>query len=513
MKWLNKLSYYKKTISFILGTFSVLSLPPYYLFFVAIICFSGLFYLLTTSKNLKTSFALGYWFGVGHFALGFSWASNALLVDFNAFGWLYPISILASGAFFGLFSGFATIFTCKFKSIFSKLLAFASFWTISEWLRSFVLTGFPWNLLGSILTFTPELYQSASIFGTYGLSLITILFCGSPVLFTSDHKPTKTLAILLILFIPITNYVYGYFRLQKLTDKFTQQGINVRLIQPSIAQNLKWNKETLEQNFAKHIELSQQKGLENIDIVIWGETASPFALDIDHYHRQQLLQAIPEHGYLITGVVRVQTSPYGHVIPYNSMLIFNKRGDIVDYYDKSHLVPFGEYIPLRQYLPSWIKPITNTIANFQAGNGPRSINIPNIPSFGALICYEIIFPSEITNKQNRPQWLINITNDAWYGDSAGPRQHFISTVLRAVEEGLTIVRVANNGISGAITPLGQILANMPLNHVGFLDIKLPQQLSTPTLYGQQGNLIPLGLSIILILLGLILSHNYNKHIK
>ena len=223
MKWLNKLSYYKKTISFILGTFSVLSLPPYYLFFVAIICFSGLFYLLTTSKNLKTSFALGYWFGVGHFALGFSWASNALLVDFNAFGWLYPISILASGAFFGLFSGFATIFTCKFKSIFSKLLAFASFWTISEWLRSFVLTGFPWNLLGSILTFTPELYQSASIFGTYGLSLITILFCGSPVLFISDHKPTKTLAILLILFIPITNYVYGYFRLQKLTDKYVAE--------------------------------------------------------------------------------------------------------------------------------------------------------------------------------------------------------------------------------------------------------------------------------------------------
>ena len=172
-KWRNNLFRHTKFCSFLLGIISVAGLPPYYLFPACILSFSLLFYLLTKVNTLTKSFAIGYWFGVGHFGLGLSWIANALLIDISSLGWLYPITILAAGLFFGIFSGLATIFICKFTSLFSKYLAFTSFWSISEWLRSFILTGFPWNLIGSTLTFTPELYQSASIFGVYGLSLIT----------------------------------------------------------------------------------------------------------------------------------------------------------------------------------------------------------------------------------------------------------------------------------------------------------------------------------------------------
>lgn len=495
----NKIVQHSKICSFALGAISVAALPPYYIFPAAILAFSGLFYLLTKSNGLKHSFALGYWFGVAHFGMGFSWIANALLVDIVTFGWLYPITIIAAGMFFGLFSGLATFLICKFPTLTGKYLSFVALWGVSEWLRSFILTGFPWNLLGTILTFSPKMYQSASLIGTYGLSLLTILFCTAPVLIFSSQKIHKILAIAVIILLPTANYIYGTHRLNRHQETFKPNGIKIRLVQPSIPQELKWDRDILEQNFAQHIELSRQNGLNDIDLVIWGETASPFAPDMDNRHRQQLLTAVPEHGYLITGAVRVQISPYGHVIPFNSMLAFNKQGDIVSHYDKSHLVPFGEYIPLREYLPSWIKPITNTITNFQAGSGPRSISINNIPAFTPLICYEIIFPSQVTDKQDRPEWLINLTNDGWYGDSSGPHQHLVSTVMRAVEEGLTTVRVANNGISAIITPLGEITAQMPLNYVGILDATLPQKLSVPTIYAHYGNIIPLCLIALLLL--------------
>lgn len=186
------------------------------------------------------------------------------------------------------------------------------------------------------------------------------------------------------------------------------------------------------------------------------------------------------------------------------MLIINKQGEIENYYDKAHLVPFGEYIPLRRFLPEWIKPLTNTVANFEAGPGPRTITLGSYPPFGVLICYEIIFPAEITNSNQRPEWLINLTNDAWYGDSAGPRQHLIATRLRAAEEGLSIVRVANSGISAAIDPLGRIIGQIPLNQSQILDVSLPSKLSTKTIYGNYGNFVPIIFISLLIILAIYL---------
>ena len=267
---------------------------------------------------------------------------------------------------------------------------------------------------------------------------------------------------------------------------------------------MKWDKASLENNFLEYIRLSKSQPLDNIDFVIWGETATPYPLDIETQYRELITEAIPPKGYLITGLVRYEFENSYNYHPLNSMFILNKQGEIIDFYDKSHLVPFGEYIPLRRFLPDWIRPVTQTISDFKPGKPHKLFHLKNYPTFGALICYEIIFPAQIIDRSNKPQFLVNLTNDGWYGDSAGPHQHLVSTQLRAIEEGITIIRVANTGISTVISPFGKFSPKLQLNQKGILDVSLPQKLSTDTLYGKYGNLIPLTLCFLNILIAFII---------
>ena len=506
LDFLNK---HPKKTSFLLGSLSVLALPPFYFFPILFISFSLFIHLLNNSTSIKKSFYIGYFMGSGFFAFGFSWIGNALLIDPLTFGWLYPLVLIASGGFFGLFWAFPAILSFPFKTKIAKILAFSSFYVLFEWLRSFLLTGFPWNLLGSVFAFSPKMLQLASLTGTYGLSLL-VLICCSFLSIGINKKNLKffSIPIILILF----TYTFGHLRLKALNDD-SVSNTTIRIVQPSIPQSMKWSKETAENNFQEHIRLSQKEGLDNIDFVIWGETASPYILDLEPEKLKEITKAIPQNGYLITGSVRLETNEEGSLQPLNSMFVINKEGSIINHYDKSHLVPFGEYIPLRRYLPSWITPITNTIANFKQGTPHKIISIPEHPDFSALICYEIIFPSQIINKDNKPQWLINLTNDGWYGDSAGPRQHLVTTQLRAIEEGITISRVANSGISAIISRTGCILDEIPLNTKGILDIKLPSKLSTKTLYGELGNLIPVLLCFVGLLIALTITVRHNKLIN
>ena len=499
---LKKLFSHKKTLCLAAGALSVLALPPYYMLPLLFISFSWLLLCLSKATSGKQAFAYGYWFGFGWFACGFSWVGNALLIDIAAFGWLYPITLFASGAFFGLFIGAPAYFTYCFKKPYAQWLAFAALWVIFEWIRSFILTGFPWNLLGSVLAFSPQTIQTAALFGTYGLSLLVLLGVSAPTLiFIYRNKISVTIATSTILLISIFIYAFGAWRIQNISDETSD--INIRIVQPSIPQAMKWDNASLENNFLEYIRLSKSKPLDNIDFVIWGETATPYPLDIEKYYRELITEAVPPKGYLITGLVRYEFESAYDYRPLNSMFILNKQGEIVDFYDKSHLVPFGEYMPLRKFLPDWIKPITQTVADFKSGKAHKVFKLKNYPSFGALICYEIIFPSEIINPSNKPEFLVNLTNDGWYGDSSGPRQHLVSTQLRAVEEGITIIRAANTGISAVISPIGKIVAFLPLNHKNILDITLPKQLSLPTLYGKYGNFIPLTLCLVNILLALL----------
>lgn len=500
----NKLLCCPSLPAFLLGALAVAALPPFYFFPFLFVSFSGLLWLIGRSPSPGSAFRVGYAFGFAFFAFGLSWIGNALLIEADTFGWLYPVVLLASGAFFGLFAAFPAWFSFYFRQPLARWLAFASLWVIFEWIRSFFLTGFPWNLIGTVLAFNSALLQFASVGGTYALSLLVILACSTPALLSGSLTRRRLLAVIACsLGIPAGLWIFGTLRLSN--ENPARSDITVRLVQPGIPQTMKWNNSTLENNLSEYIKYSSLPGLENIDFVIWGETASPFPLDLDLEHNLKIRAAVPPQGYLITGQIRYGADETRRYVPRNSMLVLNPQGQTAAYYDKSHLVPFGEYIPLRSWLPQWIRPLANAIGTFASGHGPQLINLPGYPPLGALICYEVIFPGEIVNPAKRPQWIINLTNDGWYGDSAGPRQHFVSTRLRAIEEGITIVRAANTGISAVISPYGTLLGQLSLNQAAILDEKLPKTLQVVTTYGKIGNLFTLTWCFFNLLLAFFLS--------
>lgn len=491
----NRLLHFR-VLSFACGWLAVAALPPFNCFPALFFSFPFLLWLLNNAASARRSFQYGYFFGFSFFAFGLSWINRALLLDAASFGWLVPITFLASGLFFGLFIAIPAALCWYFKTPTARYLSFSALLVIFEWIRSFFLTGFPWNLFGTALMFNDKMIQTASLGGVYLLSLLTILAAGAPFLWFARRK---ILAVLIPVLILSGLYGFGHFQLNR--HPYIPSEVTVRLVQPAIPQTLKWNPAVLEDNLNRHIKLSQLPGFSNVDFIIWSETAFPFALETDSYHRSLLQYAIPPHGRLITGALRYQQPSFESPDLYNSMFVLEPDNQISAYYDKSHLVPFGEYIPLRQYLPSWVQPITKVIGSFSTGNGPKVIKYANLPSFGGLICYEVIFPHQVLAPDNKPQWLVNITNDGWYGDSAGPRQHLAAARLRAVEEGITIVRVAGSGISALISPLGIIIDSLPLNQSGILDVKLPSEIQFSTTYGRFGNLIPLSFCCLILALG------------
>lgn len=501
-KILNKFLEYKKLLAFILGLASVEALPPFYIFPILFFTFSTLLLFINSTNSKKSAFAIGYWFGFGYFSGNMSWIGNALLIDATNFGWLYPISFFSAGAFFGLFVAFPALLSYCFKNLYSRYLAFAAAWVFFEWIRSFIFTGFPWNLLGSVLAFNDEALQLASIIGTYGLSLLVVMLVSAPSLFIFYHN-RHSIMITTTLLISLSCLIFGFGTYRLHHRQQEESSTIVRIVQPAIPQAMKWDKDELDNNFKQYIKLSQSDGLEKVNFVIWGETATPYPLDYEPKALQEITAAIPHNGYLITGLVRYEFQD-GDFAPLNSMFIIDKQGRIRNHYDKSHLVPFGEYIPLRRYLPDWIRPVTNTIADFIPGQGPKVITVDEQPGFGTLICYEIIFPSQVVDKNKRPQWLVNLTNDGWYGLSQGPYQHLVTTRLRAVEEGLPIIRSANTGISAAISPYGQIISSITLNEKAFIDVALPQPINNSTIYGHYGNVIPLILCLLNVILAFII---------
>ena len=465
----------KYYLAVFLGVISVWSFPPYFilpLFFVSI---AGLLWLNEDIDVKKQSFRLGWFFGFGHFAYGLSWIGNALLIDITSFGWLYPITLILSGSFFGLFFAIPLWLSSHHKNKAIKSFSFVLYFILFEWIRTFIFTGFPWNMISSIWGFSDEMVQILSIIGSLGLSFFTMFIAFIVYKLTQKETYKNKTYIAYIVFILVTiigNYAYGYNRLKNNPTVFSD--FKIRIVQPAIPQAQKWKEDELDNNFKEYIELSKKTDLSDVDLVIWGETATPYPLDLDKNRMEEITQAIPEKGHLITGLVRYSYDPETKKFsPYNSMFVINKKGQIVDYYDKSHLVPFGEYIPFSKYLPFNVKKITKGLAGFLKGNGPKTISVDNIPSFSPIICYEVIFPGKVIDKKNKPKWILNITNDGWYGDSAGPYQHLTMAKFRAIEEKTPLVRVANTGISIIFDKYGRVIRNIGLNEKNYIDISLP----------------------------------------
>ncbi|MBR3677198.1 MAG: apolipoprotein N-acyltransferase [Alphaproteobacteria bacterium] len=503
---LNNIGAWSKLSALVAGAVLTAALPPFYYTWALFLAFSVLMFLLCRAGSGKNAAAVGYWFGFGYFAFGFYWIGNALLVDVAETGWLYPIVLLLNGAFFGLFAIIPALITRAGRNALSKMLLFAAGWClIVEWLRGFILTGFPWNPVSSILGFSPAMLQVLGLFGTYGVSLLLVFAASIPAFWLLKPTRKRAWVVMLPLCMWLGAWQYGLFVLDKRPQIPDGHSLVIRLVQPSIPQSLKWDKDILEQNLQEYIDLSNAQDSHYIDFTVWGETASPFDLMYDYPHNRKVMNAVPRYGRLITGFLRREDNGR-RVIPHNSLAVMNTKGEVEAWYDKSHLVPFGEYMPFRKYLPDWVRPLANVVAEFGRGEQYKIIKTGEYPAFAPLICYEVIFSDEVVKKgAEKPTWAVVLTNDGWYGVSSGPYQHLVAAQMRAAEEGISIVRSANSGISAVISAYGEIRAKIPLGTKAAIDALIKPEEAHQTLFGTYGNKIPLALSGVFLLLGLLCS--------
>jgi apolipoprotein N-acyltransferase len=481
-------------VAALLGVLAAAALPPVDLVPLLALSFSGLIWLASGVSGRREAFALGWSFGFGFFLAGFYWIALALLVDIAAYWWLLPPTLIALPAFFGIFSGLAlVVYEALDARGFAQACALGVAWTASEWLRGHILTGFPWNLVGYAWSGgfpgAGTVLQTTATTGIYGLSLLTVIMAalpatlGDPVLGAARPWRRFVPAGVAILLLAVLAGA-GALRLAGAGDAMVP-GVRLRLVQPSIAQTLKWDAREREANFQRLLVLSAGPGHDQITDIIWPEAAATFFLNRDPARRAAIAAVVPHGGLLLTGALRTEPPPETPIHAWNSLVALDDTGAIRGNYDKFHLVPFGEYMPLRSLIP--IPAIANDGVDFGAGPGPRTLDLPGLPPVGPLICYEVIFPGEVTDPAHRPAWLLNVTNDAWYGFSSGPFQHFAIARVRAVEEGLPLVRSANNGISGVIDAYGRVVRRLGLDDVGVVDSGLPVSIAAPPFYARIGD--------------------------
>lgn len=465
----------------VLGLLSPLAFAPVFLFPILFVTFSCFLFLLSNSISKKNAFLLGWWFGFGFFISGLYWISFALLLDVSSFGWLIPFAVLLIPAILAIYVGLTGLLAKTFsKNKYQLLINFICLWTIVEIIRVNILTGAPWLLLGYSLCFSDSMLQSASIFGVYGLSFVVLCITCSPYLLLNQYKKIDLVFIAAALLIFIANYSFGYIRLQHSTQDLSNT--KIRIVQANISQDLKWDPEEKLNNMTKYANLTSHNN-KDIDYIIWPESALPFP--ISSQNKIKLNGIIPKDSFLLTGGVRIDDQNRPTEI-WNSMFAINHEGQIVNFYDKIHLVPFGEYIPLKKFIP--ITKITQGTIDFSPGQTLKTIKTSNnLPSFAPLICYEVYFPENIVLKKQAPDFIVNFTNDGWYGNTSGPYQHLYMTKLRAIEQGIPVIRAANTGISAVIDPYGRIVEKLTLNSSGIIDSNLPNSLKAKTIYNKFSN--------------------------
>lgn len=446
--------------------------------------------------RLLPPFVVGWCFGFGYFLAGLWWIGVAFLTGAEDLLWLMPIAVMLLPAGLAIFWGLATsLARLVWAPGWPRILMAAAILSLAEWLRGHVLTGFPWNALGYALAPTPLLMQSASLVGIWGLTLLAILVFSAPALVLGPGSRIRSgdgTAFGIILALLLADIAFGGVRLA-LAHPGTVEGVRLRLVQPSFEQSGDWfsrGDEVLQRYLSLSATGLREGEPPPFTVLVWPETALPFLLS----ERPNALAAIgallPPGTSLLTGAARVEpgTAVGDPPLYFNSLFVIGDDGVIYDAYDKVHLVPFGEYLPFEHWLRSLgIRAIAALPGGFEAGRQRRSLQLSAAPSFGPLICYEAIFPGEVTAPAERPGWLVNVTNDAWFGDTPGPHQHLQQAILRAVEEGIPLARAANSGISAIVDPYGRVLVEKDVGEVGILDGPLPKAIA-PTIYSQLGDI-------------------------
>jgi apolipoprotein N-acyltransferase len=374
-----------------------------------------------------------------------------------------------------------------------------------------MLTGFPWNAFGYALTTPLPLGESVAVFGIWGLTFIAVAVFSAPAVLT-DAARRSVAPLAWVGCTLATLAAYGGVRLAGNPTEMVD-GVHLRIMQPNIPQDDRFSYAAKAQIMNRYVLLSQRaaeavpppypsgqtpegrvgdpSGLHGVTHLIWPESAFPFFLARDADALSVLAGMLPPNTTLITGAARpLEPAPGGRVKhAFNSLYVIDHSGSILATYDKLHLVPFGEYLPFENLLErAGFTQLVNIPGGFLPGAQRRIIAVPGAPGMLPLICYEAIFPGEAVAAKERPGWLLNLTNDAWFGTSVGPYQHFQQARVLAIAEGLPLVRAANSGISAVVDPLGRIVAALPLGHDGLLDAGLPRAADV-TVYARTGDLL------------------------
>jgi apolipoprotein N-acyltransferase len=435
-----------------------------------------------------------WWFGFGYFFCGLYWIGEAFLVEADKFGWALPFAVTLMPAGLALFwAGAAAAARAFWRQGIARVLILAVALAAAEWLRGHIFTGFPWNVLGYSLTYPLLMMQAASLLGIYGLTLWAAVIFPAPLVLAADAEPDGFLEAagkgMAIAAVPLALLAaYGAYRLAG-PPLPVVDGVRLRIVQPSVPQKEKWRPEKQGEIFRNHLDLSREDetgrrdDLKGITHVIWPEAAMPF-LPLEHAEAQSAIgDLLPDGTFLIAGALRRERLPDGERTPggapfraYNSLMVFDASGALASSYDKIHLVPFGEYLPFQGTMEAiGLEQLSRMRGGFSDGATPRPVLTVGggLPPMGALICYEAIFPGEIVEGAERPGLLVNVTNDGWFGSTTGPQQHFHQARVRAVEEGLPLVRAANNGVSAIIDADGRVLKRLELNVRGVIDSGVP----------------------------------------
>ena len=492
----------RAAIALIAGAFSSLAMAPFNAWPILFLTFPVAVWQIDGAgagrwRGVPAAAMTGWWFGLGYFVPGLYWIGYAFLVDASTFAWLMPFAVLGLPAYLALFMalGFALARLFWTRDA-SRVIALAASLTMSEWLRGHALTGFPWNTLGYALTEPLALAQTASLIGLWGLTFLAVAIFASPaVLIDSTSRGRKPwIAPALALVVLLAMAVFGVVRLSR--QPTVMLNTKLRIMQPNLEQDARFNYSAKAEVMKKYLTLSdrasgpQSTGVRDVNILIWPESAFPFFLTREADAMAQIADLLPKGTVLVTGSVRAPDVPPGTRIrrAYNSIYVIDHDGNVLSVYDKLHLVPFGEFLPFQDWLEKiGLEQLTKVQGGFIPGTHRRSMDVPNAPRMLPLICYEAVFPGDVVERNDRPGWIVNLTNDGWFGISTGPYQHLQQARLRAIEQGLPLVRAANTGISAVIDPLGRLVARLGLGLEGVLDSNLPAAIP-PTPYARAGDL-------------------------
>ncbi len=470
-----------------LGVAGALAMPPFNLVPLLAVALTGLVWLLDGAGTARRGFSNGWLWGMGFFVPSLHWIAISLFVDIGQFWWMVPFAVLGLPAYLALYTGAATwaVQRTTDPATLGRLVAFPAWWVVGEWLRGHLLTGFPWLLAGYAWSADARpllaIAQSASVLGIYGVSLVTVAAATLPAALTLPRGRWLVVGTGLASFSLL--WFWGMVRLSQGPDALVPN-LKLRIVSTDLPHRANWDPDGEAADFRSLLALARQPGLDQVALAVWPEGVVEAPLNRDRRTRDAVATAIPPAGLVLTGTIRVEGQG-ASLKAWNSVLAETASGEIAGYYDKHHLVPFGEYVPFHDLLS--FSQIAAARFDFSTGPGPATIHLPGLPAVGPVICYEAIFPGDVVDEADPPGWILNVTDDGWFGRSIGPAQHFAIARIRAIEEGLPLVRSANGGISGVIDPHGRVLASLPPGAPGVLDVPLPLPLATRPFYVYWGN--------------------------